>query len=424
MDVSLKVRYSDDARFDSIPESIKHQVEAVKKINTQSYTNSQSYLSLSFDESLRAHVYALVAQKKLLSPDAMIIVGIGGSNLGTLALQEALFGLFYNQQHPEFPVYYADTMDERYYTALVSCLEKSHRPLLVIISKSGTTLESVANAQLFLDLLTQRLGKDTSQYVVVISDEGSVLCRWAHTESFSYLPIPAVVGGRYSVLSAVGLFPLAMMGVDIDELHAGARESVYECMGDDYTSNKALVRAQWLVAQRRSGNVVHDCFVFSKELNAFGGWYRQLMAESLGKTPDAGIIPTTSVGTIDLHSVAQLALGGPRIIATTFIDIAQDHGVRFKNREVFESLTPGISASSIHELLQAALHGTQRAYTQADMPFCTITLSKLSAYTCGQLLQLCMQEIMYAGYLLQINPFDQPEVELYKREMRKILAHE
>jgi glucose-6-phosphate isomerase len=171
-------------------------------------------------------------------------------------------------------------------------------------------------------------------------------------------------------------------------------------------------------------------FVFSHQLRSVGAWYRQLMGESIGKERDRqgniverGITPTVSVGSVDLHSVGQLYLGGPRDKCSTFITIEKNkHELIIPHLAEFEQSVANIQGKSVSSILEAIVQGVKTAYTKHQRPFIALMLPEISAWHIGELLQFKMIEMMYLGYLLEVNPFDQPNVESYKIETRKLLA--
>jgi len=359
----------------------------------------------------------------------MVVLGIGGSNLGTIAVQEAIFGRFYNQQKPDVKIYYADTVDSDYILDILLLVEqelqKEHNILLNVVSKSGTTTETIANFEIFLHMLKSYRPVDYNKYVVVTTDEHSPLWKLAESEDFSRLSVPKNVGGRFSVFSAVGLFPLGFIDVDIDQLQAGAQDMVQQCISNDLLCNPAVLLASIIFAQYKNGYTIHDMFLFSNDLRSLGMWYRQLLAESIGKKIDVGITPILSLGTRDLHSMAQLRLAGPNNTFTTFVSLAKNKSnVPVPCFDIFEKLVANIQCKPLSEIMSAIFTGVQLAYKKKKCPFISIVLSEKNAYSIGQFLQLQMISIMYLGYLFNVNPFDQPEVELYKSETRKILSHE
>ena len=397
------------------------------------YKTPYASLSLPSDDASLADIQCVIKEKQALEPSILVVIGMGGSNLGACAVHEALSGFFYNEQNPALRVYFADTLDVDYiksiYQACDAALQKGSNVLLAVISKSGTTTETIANAQLFADLL-QKYKQDYTQYIVAITDKGSKLWDTAHKQNITCLSVPQLVGGRFSVFSAVGLFPLGMLGVAIKDLLSGAESMKKPCTDSEFADNPAALSAAILYEQYQHGCTIHDTFLFVRRLHCFGMWYRQLVGESLGKRADdekkerVGITPTVSVGPTDLHSVAQLYLGGPYNRITTFISAQLDSSIQVPVKNIFDSLVPMIQGKSYAVIMRAIELGTQRAYHEQKRPFMTLELPEISAYYVGQLMQMKMLEIMYLGFLFQVNPFDQPQVELYKKETRKILSHE
>ncbi len=401
------------------------EIGRVKAAWGAGYGTDYASLSLPCDDELLAQVESVAREKKALNPRMLIVIGIGGSNLGTLAVLKAL-------GHNDIPVAFADTVDAPYiaciYQQAEQIIAQGDEVIIVVISKSGSTTETIANAQLFSALL-QQYKKEHG--MVVISDAGSPLFEIAKKHQLAHLAIPEKVGGRYSVFSAVGLFPLAIMGVDIRALRDGAQSMEASCTNTYLQENSAAFSAALLYYFYHKGMVIHDSFAFSHALSGIGDWYRQLMAESIGKAENSagqkvhvGITPTVSIGSVDLHSVAQLYLAGPNNRITTFLTVANQKDIAVASGTPFDSLVPMIQEKTFNEIMDAILQGTQKAYQHAHRPYTSIELPEISAYHCGQLFQMKMVEIMYLGFLFDINPFNQPQVELYKKETRKILSHE
>lgn len=447
----------------------------IKKNLDKKYATDYASVYLPHDTSLLKTVQDLIDKKQKLHPSLIVVIGIGGSNLGTIAVQEAVLGKMYSlrsdldlpfvvsggrspksnpyerHSHPfdsgpqglrsgrtadSAIILYADTVDSDYIADLLRIteqyLQQKKSVLVNVISKSGTTTETIANFELFLELLQQYHPKDFHNYVVATTDKDSKLWQLAGQENFDRLEIPELVGGRYSVLSAVGLFPLGMLGIDIAQLQAGAHQIQQQCLSSDIQQNPAAVSAILKYYYYKQSTSIADMFLFSVECEGLGKWYRQLMGESIGKQFDldgkqvrVGITPTVSVGSTDLHSVGQLYLGGPLERFTTFVTIKKNrHNLKIPNDQPFASIVENIQGRSLSSIMKAIIDGTQLAYQKTHLPFCSVTLPEKNAFSIGQFLQLYMLEIIYLGKLLHINPFDQPQVELYKNETRKILAHE
>jgi glucose-6-phosphate isomerase len=353
--------------------------------------------------------------------DILILVGIGGSNLGTLALAQAIRG---SLQHltTSPALLCADTTDAHALHDIVGTVreaaKRKQRVALVIISKSGTTTETVANANVLLETFPAT-GKDWRNRVVAITDEGSALWIAAGKERFHRALIPSRLGGRYSVLSAVGLVPLAILGINTSALLTGAnamRARVLAPPHNNPAAQLALAQYTHLKAKR---NIV-EYFVFGSDLEGVGHWYRQLLGESCGKN-GKGITPTVAVGSTDLHSIGQLALGGPHDKFTIFLG-AENDGVLAVPKKPLLDLVPGISGKKLHTILRATAEGTQKAYTEQGLPFVTITLPRRTEHALGELLMLHMASVAILANLLRVNAFDQPAVEAYKTHTRAILA--
>jgi glucose-6-phosphate isomerase len=300
--------------------------------------------------------------------------------------------------------------------------------LLISISKSGGTAETIANTEIILGMLQSRFKKILEQ-LVVITNEGSNYWNAANEKGIDTLSIPEMVGGRYSIFSAVGLFPLAAMGYNIDSLLGGAKKMRATCLSTSIKKNPALASASILFLQNKKGKTINDNFIFHSELESVGKWYRQLMGESVGKEKNrknkkvnAGITPTVSIGSTDLHSVGQLYLGGPKDKITTFIYSA-DEGKRvgLPKKRLFPNLVTNVTGKSAQDILRAILEGVKVAYTKKKLPYIEVVLDDISLTSIGSFFQFKMLEMMYLAELMDVNAFDQPNVENYKVETKKIL---
>lgn len=361
-------------------------------------------------------VKELVERKQKHNPAMMIVVGIGGSNLGTQAVYEALYG---RQGNHHFPLYFADTVDSDHIHALLQKAEqalKNKRTIIVtVISKSGTTTETIANFECFLYLLKKYHPNNYDEFVIAITDEGSALWDLSAAQKFERLAIPQAVGGRYSVFTAVGLMPLLFAQIALEDFIKGAETA---------NARNAALSASIIAYHYENGKNIHDLFLFDSALESLGKWYRQLMGESLGKD-GKGITPIVSIGSTDLHSVGQLYLGGPHDKSTTFVHIAHaQHHIQIPAMNEYEKLVPHLQGTSLESVMRAIFEGTQKAYEQRKNPYITYVFPQKNAFYIGQFLQLKMLEMVMLGHLLDVNPFDQPQVELYKTQTRKILANE
>lgn len=409
------------------------EIELLKNAHHQ---NDYAFTLLPNNTNICKEVITLATAKKKLNPSIIFVIGIGGSNLGTLAIQQALLGQLYNDITDNIKIYYIDTTDTTYINQMLSIaeahLKKEASILLNVISKSGKTTETIANFELFLSLLKQYYPENHAEYIVITTEKNSILWLLAQKESWQTLEIPAKVGGRYSVFSAVGLFPLAMINIDIENLLKGAQQATNLCLKSDHT-NPAALSAAWQYALCKEGYHISNLFVFSNELLGLCKWWKQLVAESLGKekkrdgipNKDA-ILPITSLGSTDMHSIGQLFLANIIPIATTFVvlETKEQSPIIPHYDEQFNNLIANIQGKSLTTISKSIFQGIKKTYKIKELPYRTITIPEKNAYCVGQFLQQAMFEIVYLGYLLGVYPFDQPAVELYKQETRKILAHE
>ncbi len=422
----------DDADINPLIQKLKPEIQKIRE--AKKYETDYAFINLATDRNNLSVVQKCIEDKKKLKPTMCIVIGIGGSNLGTLAVGQALFGPLYNQTTDGIKLYFADTVDaDQINDILVLAkkeLEKGNDIILNVVSKSGSTTETIANFEIFLSLLKEYKEDDYHQYIVATTDKDSKLWNLAQEENFDCLEVPKKVGGRFSVFSAVGLFPLGLIGVDVKEFLDGAQSMVPVCTAND-EKNSAARGAAILYQQYCDGITIHDLFLFSVALKGIGRWYRQLVGESLGKeqtksgeVKPTGITPTVSVGSTDLHSMAQLYLSGPIDRFTTFVSVEKNNSsIIIPDLPEFEKLVSNIQGKSLSLIMDAILKGTQTAYKKGKRPFVSVVLPKKSAYYIGQFLQYKMIETVYLAYLLDVNPFDQPGVERYKQETRKVLAH-
>jgi glucose-6-phosphate isomerase len=424
-----------DHQLQELAKQLSSEITAMNTALEQGYDDVHASLNLPSDKTMVKQVKHLITKKQKMHPAYLIVVGIGGSNLGTMAVQEALQGRLYNQTTEDTKVLYADTVDadtiHDIMTIIAPVLQRGEHVLINGVSKSGGTTETIANFEVLIALL-QKYRKDYEKDVVVTTGEGSKLWMLAREKGFDVLPIPKKVGGRYSVFSTVGLFPLGFLGIDIDDLLKGACDMRVKCLSSSVKENLAAQSACLIYAHHLKGRNIHDLFLFSPDLESVGKWYRQLMGESLGKEYNLkgeqvfnGITPTVSIGSTDLHSMAQLYLGGPYDKFTTFLRVEENKASpHLPHRSDYDSLVKGIQGKPISDIMDAILKGVQTAFTKGGRPFMEISLPEKSPYCIGQLLQLKMMEMMYLGHLMGVNPFDQPNVEAYKIETRRILEAE
>lgn len=387
------------------------------------YEEPESSLKLAGDESLLDRIQEAAKRLHSSTLQYVVVVGIGGSNLGTQAVYEAIAGSM-NLLVDRLPkVIFLDTVTDEKMTAVMRVMEHlTHKEdfLVIVISKSGTTTETIANMEVLWTFAAEQFVDPKSRFVF-ITDEGSKLWQAAKERKVELLTIPAQVGGRYSVFSAVGLLPLALAGIDIKELLSGARLAAADGISADMKKNHALQSACISFFHLKIERTIHNTFLFSPKLEALGKWERQLLAESLGKN-GKGPTPIVSIGSTDLHSMAQLYWDGPddKFTNLVFSFTGALHAVT--KHLAFPGLVQNIQGTSLEGIMRDIYEGVKAAYEKTRRPYVEINLEAADAWELGYYLQFRMIETMYFGHLLGVNPFDQPAVEMYKEVTRELLA--
>ncbi len=435
---SIKFQFEDSLvsaqEMEHVGKELISEIQRIGQARSHKYDTPYASINAPFDQQNISKIQLLVQEKKALKPSLLVLIGIGGSNLGTVAIYQALGARAQDDQTTDLIC--ADTIDSdtlaRHLQRVEEELKDGNNIIINAITKSGTTTETIINFELFLNVLKKYHPEDYQQYVVVISDDGSAFSQFAENAGFATLAIPPKIGGRYSVFSSVGLFPLSLLGINIERILAGAKEIVPTCISPNILENPAAMSAIIKFIQYQQCVNINDFFVFAIDAQGIGLWYRQLLGESIGKElntrnqrVEVGITPTVSVGTIDLHSVGQLYLGGPRDKFTTFVELEHpSHELLIPHMPEFEQFVAKIQGRNVSDVMEAILEGVRAAYRSNKRPFYSIVLPRMSPENIGQLLQFYMIEMMYLGFLFEVNPFDQPNVELYKTETRKILAEQ
>lgn len=354
--------------------------------------------------------------------DNFVVIGIGGSALGNRALQDSLNHPYWNFLSKEkregwLRLFVLDNIDPQEFSGLVEIIDLK-RTIFNVISKSGETTECLANFALFRDLLKKKVKDKWREQVIITTDEKkSYLHKVANEEKiFSYL-IPENLGGRYSVLSAVGLVSAAFTGIDIEKLLLGAKEMRKTCSTARLLNNPAGLYAgiQYLFYEK--GKNISVMLAYSNRLYRIADWYRQLWAESLGKSLEVGPTPIKALGVTDQHSQLQLYLDGPKDKIITFLSVKN-----FGEKIILPQFDrTDLSGKSLNQIFHAEEEATRRALTEKQCPNCTVLLPEITPEMIGQLIYFFELATAYAGEFFQINPFDQPAVELIKKYTKELL---
>jgi glucose-6-phosphate isomerase len=384
------------------------------------WSKPENCLSLATDQALLDDLVHCRAKKIKNNLKYVVVIGIGGSSLGAKAVYDALNTVrdpVVAKSRPQ--LIFLDSIQPARLAALSAGWEKAlvkpEEILVVVITKSGHTIETVVNTEIVLQSL-QRLLVDVTDQVVVITTTDSLLGQLAVQRHLPCLPIPHVLSGRFSVFSAVGLFPLLAGGLDIVGLREGASAALTAGLSTDWLNNPALVSAAILYHHQQAGRSLVDHFLFAPELATWGQWCRQLMAESLGKN-GTGITPLVSVGSTDLHSMTQLHLAGPPDKVIVFAAVEHQQDLTVPPGDMFDGWAGRLVGRSTREINQSLYAAATRAYQEAAVPFLEVAIDELNAHSLGELLQWKMLETIFLAKLLEVNAFDQPAIEGYKKHV-------
>ena len=372
------------------------QLETVLKKFTD---RKQGFPGLIYDKQLEAEII-----EKSFHGKQIIILGIGGSALGTICIQYALT----KNSHKEMIV--LDNIDPDYISDISKKINYQNCHFLVI-SKSGETLETKCLLEYF-KLEVEKKGLNPKDLFTLITEENDGYLRKLAKEGYPSLSIPKNVGGRFSVLSSVGMYPAALLGLDVKEFYRGAKEidKQFKSLNPSENLPFQLAKAQFLLYKKNKN--IHVMMPYSSKLKKFADWYKQLLGESIGKNESTGITPQAAVGATDQHSQNQLYNDGPNDKLITFITV--------KNfRTTLE--VPKSNGLTFNRFITLAKQGTEQALTQRNRPNITIEIDKINEYSLGQLFYLFEASTSLLGELLDINAFDQPGVELSKKITKSLL---
>ncbi|MGO1468909.1 MAG: glucose-6-phosphate isomerase [Tissierella sp.] len=369
----------------------------------------------------------LAAKKIQNSSDVMIVIGIGGSYLGARACIEALSHNFYNsldktkRKTPEI-YYLGNSISTSYMLDLLDLIEDKDISVNVI-SKSGTTTEPAIAFRFLKEYMEERYGKEEAKkriYATTDREKGA-LKELSHIERYETFVIPDDVGGRFSVLTPVGLLPMAVAGIDIDELMEGANEGRKEYSNENLEKNPSYQYAAIRNILYNRGKDIEILANYEPALNYFSEWWKQLYGESEGKD-GKGLFPASVNFTTDLHSMGQYIQDGQRNLFETIINVEKsrrDISVK-STKDNLDGLN-FLQGKTLDFINKKAFEGTKEAHINGNVPNLVIEIPELNEFYIGKLIYFFEKACALSGYLLGVNPFNQPGVEEYKRNMFRLL---
>lgn len=417
----MRFSYFDDNRVTKtliakgVKDATEYRDEVLDIISKQNSKRPEYALAHAFSPALSDTLSDI--QKQFKGIKHLVVIGIGGSNLGLEAIHSAL-----GQKKVKLSV--LDTIAPYEMDILIESLKKyksATQFAVCVISKSGGTPETVVNTAVLIEVLQKQFGKAVLNQFIFIGNENSELLAYGKKQKATCLPMPTAVGGRYSVTTEVGLVPLVLLGHDVDSFISG----VADAASDEFEVLIAEDAAR-LAGYIQKGYHHYNFFAFEKRLQILGAWYRQLFAESLGKAEtkskkpfSKGMLPTVTTAT-DLHSIGQLYLSGFPGVYTDFVtfdDSEHEHAIPKAG------IGKLYGAFSDQEIVTAIYGGVVTAYQGRSLPYRSVIFDDDNlVYSLGLFMAMRMREVMYTAHLLDLNAFDQPNVELYKHNTKKILG--
>lgn len=362
------------------------------------------------------------AKKVNDNSEILIVIGIGGSYLGTRAIITSLSGYFNKK---DFEVVFAgNNLSGTYLNELIHYL-KDKEYSLNVVSKSGSTMEPAIAFRILKNELEKKYGKEEAKNRVYITTDENSGCLRDLVNSFEFnqvFTVPKDVGGRYSVLSEVGLFPLACYGIDIRELLEGAKSGKEEYLSLDFEKNAALKYAAIRNALYESGKKSEIFINFEPKLYYFSKWLEQLYGESEGKD-GRGILPISLNYTTDLHSLGQIIQDGEKNLMETFLTVENPEKdmcipLDEKNMDKLNYLAD----KGLNYVNEKAIKGVSIAHSKEGIPVINIKMDRLNEYFLGKLIYFFEVSCAVSGFILGVNPFNQPGVEKYKKQILELLA--
>ena len=379
-------------------------------------------LPVNYDKEEFARIKE-AAKKIREDSDVLLVAGIGGSYLGARAVVEAVKGLYHNDTEDGLKIYFCgNTISPTYLNDIIK-VTKGKRFSINVISKSGTTTETALAFRVLRKLLEDSVGpEEANKRIYATTDRAKgTLKQLADAQGWPTFVVPDDVGGRYSVLTAVGLLPIACAGIDIDALMKGAadaREAYSVCSKDNDAYRYAMTRN----ILYRKGKVVETLAAFEPDFTMMNEWYKQLFGESEGKD-QKGLMPTSCIFSTDLHSMGQFLQDGSRTMFETYVDIKNTREDFYI--EPLEGNFDGLNFladQNMSVVNRKAMEGTILAHNDGGVPIGVIEVDSLDAYNVGYLIYFFWKACAVSGYLLSVNPFEQPGVESYKKNMFALLG--
>ena len=404
---------------------LKESAYAARKVLVEKTGAGNDFLGwVNWTQEYDKEEYARIkkaATKIKKDSDVLVVIGIGGSYLGAKAVIEAMKNYFPTEKEVEI-IFAGQTLSSTYAAQLLKYLENKDFSINVI-SKSGTTTEPAVAFRLFKELLETKYGKaEASKRIYATTDKAKGALRVLATqEGYETFIVPDDIGGRYSWFTAVGLLPIAAAGIDIDDLMQGAEQARLDAVNNEYEKNSCLLYAAIRNAIYNKGKDIEILVSYEPKLSFISEWWKQLYGESEGKD-FKGVFPASLVYSTDLHSMGQYVQEGKRIMFETVLNVVNpEENIILKKEPVDLDQLNYLEGKDLDSVNKMAMQGTILAHVDGGVPNLVLSIDKIDAYNIGYLLYFFMFSCGVCCYLTGVNPFNQPGVESYKKNMFALL---
>lgn len=377
----------------------------------------------NYDKDEFARIKA-AAERIRSNSDALVVIGIGGSYLGARAAIEALSHTFHNQMKDNTEIYFVGQNISATYVSHLFDVLKDKDISVNVISKSGTTTEPAIAFRIFRDYLEEKYGKEEAKKRIYATTDRAkgALKTLADEEGYESFVIPDDVGGRYSVLTAVGLLPIATAGLDIDKMMAGAAAAADKYSNPNLAENQSYQYAAVRNALYRKGKSIELLVNFEPSLHFVSEWWKQLFGESEGKD-QKGLYPASVDFSTDLHSMGQYVQEGRRDLIETVVTVREPKlDITIKEEAANLDGLNYLAGKTMDYVNKNAAQGTVLAHVDGGVPNLSVELDKLDEFTFGEMVYFFEKACGVSGLLMGVNPFDQPGVEAYKKNMFALLG--
>ena len=429
MAIRLNLRYAGDYACNEKIEAMQPEVSKAHEMLHEGTGKGSDFLGwvdlpVNYDKAEFEEIKAC-AEKIKSDSDALIVLGIGGSYLGARAVIEFVKSNNYNLLKKDTPdIYYGgNTISSSSVAELMKLVEGKDFSINVI-SKSGTTTEPAIAFRIFKKLLEDKYGKEEAAKRIYVTTDKSkgALKALADSEGYKTFVVPDDVGGRYSVLTAVGLLPIAVAGIDIDALMKGAADAREAYSKDDVMTNDCYKYAAIRNILYRGGKSIEMLAAYEPSMTMWCEWFKQLYGESEGKE-NKGIFPASAIFSTDLHSLGQYIQEGERKLFETVMWVNEpQNDVEIMHDDINGDGLNFVAGKTVHFVNSKAFAGTVLAHSDGDVPNILIEIDRQDEYNLGWMIYFFEKACGLSGYILGVNPFDQPGVESYKKNMFALLG--